>query len=159
MAAGRISVSRRLAPVDSTRSVSRRQRVTSSSPAQARQATIFIVRWGLVAACLLLVSTGDGASTNWVSGIAIVAALGTSNLALIRVRPETLEGAVMSVGIAIFDSLLVIAAWYVSGYQSFAPVIFSLCLVNLALVGVSLPEIAAVALAAFVVYFAIGNVD
>jgi len=52
-----------------------------------------------------------------------------------------------------------VVAWYASGYESFTPIILSLCLLNLALVGLSLAEISAVAVAAIIVYSVIGQVD
>lgn len=136
--------------------VSRHRAGAAPLPAESRQATLLVVRWGLAAVCLFLMTTGDGSPLSWASGTAIVAALIASNLALGRMQAETLGRVELSIGIAVLDALLVVAAWWVSGYDSFTWVILSLCMVNLALVGVSLGEIAAVAFASSVLYFVIG---
>jgi hypothetical protein len=120
--------------------------------AESRQLTLLIVRWGLAALCLGLMATGDPGAESWPLGLTVIAILSASNLALTRLRPEVVESVAMSIAIGLLDAMLVVVAWYASGYESFTPVILSLCLVNLALVGVSLAEIVAIAVAAAILY-------
>ncbi len=136
-----------------------RRIVATRLPAASKQTTLLLVRWGLTAVCLYLLVEGDSAATIWPAGLFLVTILAASNFGLARLQPATVEGVGLSVGIAVFDALLVATAWYVSGYESFTPVILSLCLLNLALVGVSLGEIAAVALAFSILYSVVGQVD
>jgi len=152
----RPSATRQLTRLDSARTARPRRRAV---PAKSRQTSVLLVRWGLAAICVYLLVTGDGRALVAPIGMMIVAALAGSNLVLARMRPQVLEGAGVTVAIAVLDALLVVTAWYLSGYESFTPVILSLCLLNLALVGVSLGEIAAVALAASILYSIISQAD
>jgi hypothetical protein len=138
---------------------SRRRTIELQSSAESRQLTLIIVRWGLAAMSLGLLASGDAGTESWSLGLSVIAVLSTSNLVLARLRPETVDGVGLSVAIGLLDAVLVVVAWYASGYESFTPIILSLCLLNLALVGVSLAEIGAVALAAIIIYSVIGQVD
>lgn len=124
-----------------------------------RRTTILIIRWGLVALSLSLLLTAESGSVNWVLGLAAVGTLAASNIALERSKTDAGQGAVLDVGIALLDGLLVVTAWYASGYESFAAVIVALALLNLALAGLNLNELGAIALAAVIFYLAIGQVD
>lgn len=137
----------------------RRRIEVSALGTASRQTTLVLVRWGLAAVCLYLLFEGEVNATVWPAGLVIVACLGASNVALSRQQREVVERVDLSVAIGIFDALLIAATWYVSGYESFTPVILSLCILNLALVGISLGEIAAVVLAFVILYSAIGQVD
>jgi len=138
---------------------SRRRSIELHSSAESRQLTLMVVRWGLAAMCLGLLASGDAGSESWSWGLCAIAVLSTSNLVIARLRPETVEGVGLSIAIGLLDAVLVVVAWYTSGYESFTPIILSLCLLNLALVGLSLAEISAVAVAAIIVYSVIGQVD
>jgi hypothetical protein len=137
----------------------RRRVVVSDVPAESRQTTVLLVRWGLIGVCFYLLVEGDPTTTIWPAGLLIIAALAASNLALARLQPEVAGGVRITVAIAVVDAVLLASTWYVSGYESFTPIILSLCLLNLALAGISLGEIAAIVLAFFILYSAIGQVD
>jgi hypothetical protein len=160
MATQRTNATRPLQRLGSTRSFPVRRRIIATEiPAESRQTTLLLVRWGLAAVCMYFLIEGDPTSATWSLGLLIIAALAASNLALGRARPEVVEDIRLSIAIAVVDALLMAGAWYASGYESFTPVILSLCLLNLALVGVSLGEIATVVLAFVILYSAIGQID
>jgi hypothetical protein len=136
----------------------RRRPLTIASESN-RQTTILIVRWGLVALSLGLLLTAEGAVANWALGLPAVIALAASNIVLARSQPDVLEGIALNVGIALLDAILVVTAWSASGYESFAGVIVGLGLLNLALAGLNIAELGAIALAAVIFYLAMGQVD
>jgi hypothetical protein len=109
--------------------------------------------------CLGLLLTAESSSANWVAGLAAAVTLAASNLALARQQAEAIQSIALSIAIALLDALLVVTAWFASGHESFAVVIVSLGLLNLALVGVSLTEISAIALASLIFYLVMGQVD
>ena len=162
MATQKISVSRRPGQMVqyARQQVRGRRRALEALPsAESRQLTLLIVRWGLAAMCLGLLASAEPGTSSWTWGLPIVAILSLSNLMLARLRPELLEGVGLSIAIGLTDLLLVVGAWYASGYESFTVVILPLCLLNLALVGVSLTEISAIAVAVLILYSAISQVD
>jgi hypothetical protein len=160
MAAPKTSLRRVGQPVASTRRARRRERaVAFETTLETRLVTVLIVRWGLAALCLGLLLTAEASSANWVTGLAAAATLAASNVALARQQPEAIQSIALSGAIALLDALLVVTAWFASGHESFIMVIISLGLLNLALVGVSLTEIGAIALASLIFYLVMGQGD
>src|SRR5262245_7111453 len=88
-----------LARVAAARSARIRRRVVESRlTAGSKQTTLLLVRWGLVAVCSFLLVEGDSAAATTPLGLVVVATLVASNLALGRLRAETIEGVALSVG-------------------------------------------------------------
>lgn len=143
----------------SRRDGGRHRAAGSLSGAENRRITVLVVRWSLVSVALGLMLTAEPPLANWLLGFGAVATLAASNIALGRSRPESIEGIPVSVGIALLDALLLVTAWYASGHESFIAVIVGLGVLNLALAGVNLTELVAIALAAAIAYLVAVQID
>jgi len=82
----------------------------------------------------------------------IVVAMMATNTIIGKINPERVVAPIFAVGVAVFYSGLLLAAWHLGGQGSVPLLVVTIALLDLALVGLSLAELAAVSLAMFFAY-------
>ncbi len=117
-----------------------------------RRETIVMVRWALIIACAYLVLFSEGSAGGHGLGLLVIATFLTSNLAVGRLSPETIDTNRFSIGLALLDSVLIATSLYVAGQLVVELLVLCLGVLVLAIAGLRLGVVAAVTLAMTGVY-------
>lgn len=129
------------------RSGTRRRKASSEPTPAMRRSTILVALWVVTAACSYFAASSPpgfvGAGLAWL----LVAAMAVGNGIVSRVRPESIITVRSGVVIAALYTSGLFAAWHVGGQGSVELMVGAIALLDLALVGLSLAELGAIALA------------
>ena len=131
----------------------RRARRTSAQPTPVdRRNNLLLVSWAVTCACAYLGFGSPQPLGVELVLVAVVGAMVAANVLIGRVDPRRLGSPVFAVGAAVFYTGLLLAAWQLGGQGSVEILVAAIALFDLALVGLTTAELAAAALAMFLVY-------
>lgn len=130
-----------------------RARRTGETPTPAeRRTNLVVVSWMVTAACAYLGFTAPQPAAIETLVLLAVAAMVLGNVVLARLDPRRIVTPVASVAVAVWYTGLLLAVWHFGGQGSIELLVAAIALLDLALVGLSAGELAAVSLAMFFVY-------
>lgn len=121
------------------------------TPAE-RRTNLIVVSWMVTGACAYLGFTAPQPAAIETLVLLAVAAMVLGNVVLSRLDPRRIVTPVTSVAVAIWYTGLLLAVWHFGGQGSIELLVAAVALLDLALVGLSAGELAAVSLAMFLVY-------
>ena len=129
-----------------SRSKSRRQQHPESTPT-TRRTTLLLTAWVVTAVGAVLgLSPEEGWQPQSI-GIGLTATLIAGNLVIAQVSPETVVRPWFSAVVATSYSVLLLGLWQIGDQQAVQMLVGCIAVLDLAVVGLSLGEIVAVALA------------
>jgi len=128
------------------------RRAADIPAAEERRTTLVVASWGVTGVCAYLGFTAlQPLPTTGVIALIVVAMMATNTI-IGKINPERVVAPIFAVGVAVFYSGLLLAAWHLGGQGSVPLLVVTIALLDLALVGLSLAELAAVSLAMFFAY-------
>lgn len=130
----------------------RRPRATDTPSPSDRRTNLLVVSWIVTCACAYLAFADPQSATVELLALLVVGGMMAGNVIIGRLDPQRVVSPIFSIGIAVFYSGLLLAAWQLGGQGSVELLVGALALLDLALVGLSAGELAAVSLAMFLVY-------
>ena len=130
----------------------RARRASDAPTAQERRTNLLVVSWVVTVACAYLGFADPQPFAVEAMVLAALAIMMAGNFVLGRVDPRRVVSPAFSVGVAVFYSGLLLAAWQLGGQGSVELLVAAIALLDLAIVGLSAGELAAVSLAMFLVY-------
>jgi hypothetical protein len=140
---------------DAKRPVQQRARTRRASDLPTpheRRTNLVVVAWVVTCACAYL---GFSVPQPWAVESLVLLAVGSmvvGNVVIGRVDPRRLTSPMFSIGVAVVYTGLLLAVWQLGGQGSVELLVAAVALLDLALVGLSAGELAAIGLAMFLVY-------